>query len=139
MAETKFWLALLLVSVGVSGCLADFDDWMYGVEFIYHAEHGLFLAVNVETDSCYFSKVDDSTKRFFETCHRNFLEMEVYDRIMEEDPNILVTSLEEMRRKYNDLLADYRCTGKHIFEMNNIFGSNYIKQCQGLNQAEIGK
>ncbi|XP_076469795.1 uncharacterized protein LOC143300144 [Babylonia areolata] len=129
------WAGLLSLCLllGSTETMADFEDVLYNVKYIYHEKHALLLTRVEDTNSCYFTHVDTHTKSALENCHRNFLEMELYEQISWEDPQKLQpSSLDNVRQMYGDLLADFMCSNSRIFTLNFTVGLSYISTCADM-------
>ncbi|XP_070198629.1 uncharacterized protein [Littorina saxatilis] len=111
---------------GITTNIQDFDDKdRHGYDFIYHDYHDLVLTIH--DDSCYFISVDESREPFLDDHHllgpdwpsaRDGAETLIQHTIERNETDVVrPTTLAAMRNKYQDLLADFHCAQKSVFEV----------------------
>ncbi|XP_076470056.1 uncharacterized protein LOC143300340 [Babylonia areolata] len=97
----------------------DFDDNTLGYEFIYHDEKDLLLVKNA--DSCYYTHVPDIVEPMLTDAGFMFLNVRFSSEAMiiggiTTGITTSESTLEAMRNKFQDLLADFHCQDKKIYE-----------------------
>jgi len=116
-------IAVSLLNVCRGADIADFDNTKSGYEFIFHDDKNLVLTT--KDQNCYYIPLaDEDEVRLTEEKNlfglapsaRELTEGYVIRQIESHSDYFESTTLEAMRLKYQDLLADYHCAGKQIFE-----------------------
>ncbi|KAK7462609.1 hypothetical protein BaRGS_00038362, partial [Batillaria attramentaria] len=87
-----------------------------GFEFIYHEYHSLLLTIHNGT--CYFTTIPDSAKGLMPGDRRKLIEGKAETVITSQDQSKLFpTSLHRMQATYHDVLADFHCLDKDVYQL----------------------
>nr|KAG5708046.1 hypothetical protein BaRGS_025184 [Batillaria attramentaria] len=95
--------------------MPDFDVTRKGYEFVYHDTNDLLLTIH--DNKCYFAYFEDGSAEEHKLYrHRDQVE-DLMIKIIEANDTQAVTpsSLDDVRVKFEDLLADFRCTGLDVY------------------------
>ncbi|KAK7498991.1 hypothetical protein BaRGS_00009800, partial [Batillaria attramentaria] len=100
---------------GLASGMPDFDNTRNGYEFAYHDTHDLLLTIH--DNKCYFAYFEDGSAEEYKLYrHRDQVE-DLMIKIIEANDTQAVTpsSLDDVRVKFEDLLADFRCMGLDVY------------------------
>jgi len=93
----------------------DFSESRKGYEFVYHDSHDLLLVLTNET--CVFVNSLDNEQWALGSYTKNLTEDFVIN-VIKNGTVVKNTTIDLMRAKYSDVLANYRCNGKRISEFD---------------------
>jgi len=94
----------------------DFSESRKGYEFVYHDDHNLLLVLTNET--CLFVNSLDYDRWSLGSHQKNQTEDWLINHVIRNGTLVKNTTLDLMRTKYSDVLANYRCNGKTIYEFD---------------------
>ncbi|XP_076449463.1 uncharacterized protein LOC143285899 [Babylonia areolata] len=106
--------------------VSDMDDIQTetGLEFIYHHSYNLLLTVS--GSACYFTPLADLyANRALSTTTRKRTENMV-SHLLAHSSRATRSSLNDMRSMFQDILADFKCTGKDVYRLD-LKGDDFVR------------